>query len=454
MIDIDKSVPTDYIMKMLEVILKYNLFEFNQEQYIQKIGTAMGSVPAVSYANIFMAKKIDPKILALAEKYQTEGESALQFFRRFLDDCKLVWRGTAAKLHEFFTELNTLHPTLKFTMEHTASKHPGDECDCPHVTSVPFLDTSCSNVNGKIITDLFRKETDRNQYLLPSSCHPNHVTNNIPFSLALRIVRICTTPESREKRFEELKGMLLERDYPIKIINMAIERARKIPRKEALKKVERNKNEADRIVFVVLYDPRLPSIPAIVNRHWRVMCQDPYLKKVYPAPPLVAFRRQRNIREKLIRAKVPAPPSRPKRVIPGMKRCGRCINCPYIKTGSTVKSLASRHEVELTESFDCQTSNIVYLIECRKENCSARQYIGKTTDPLTKRFGAHRGYVRNKLLAKATGAHFNQPGHSMSDMTITIVEKIYNNNPLFLREREAININKFNVKDQGMNKYS
>ena len=184
------------------------------------------------------------------------------------------------------------------------------------------------------------------------------------------------------------------------------------------------------------------------------MCQDPYLKKVYPAPPLVAFRRQRNIREKLIRAKVPAPPSRPKRVIPGMKRCGRCINCPYIKTGSTVKSLASRHEVELTESFDCQTSNIVYLIECRKENCSARQYIGKTTDPLTKRFGAHRGYVRNKLLAKATGAHFNQPGHSMSDMTITIVEKIYNNNPLFLREREAININKFNVKDQGMNKYS
>ena len=204
---VDKSVPTEYIMKMLEVILKYNLFEFNQEQYIQKIGTAMGSVPAVSYANIFMAKKIDPKILALAEKYQTEGESALQFFRRFLDDCKLVWRGTAAKLHEFFTELNTLHPTLKFTMEHTASKHPDDECDCPHVTSVPFLDTSCSNVNGKIITDLFRKETDRNQYLLPSSCHPNHVTNNIPFSLALRIVRICTTPESREKRFEELKGI-------------------------------------------------------------------------------------------------------------------------------------------------------------------------------------------------------------------------------------------------------
>ena len=119
-----------------------------------------------------------------------------------------------------------------------------------------------------------------------------------------------------------------------------------------------------------------------------------------------------------------------------------------------MKSLASNHEVQLTESYDCQTKNIINLIECRKENCTKRQYIGKTTDPLTKRFGAHRGYVRNKLLAKATGAHFNLPGHQMSDMSITVVEKIYNDNPLFLREREAVNINLFNVKDKGINKYS
>ena len=117
-------------------------------------------------------------------------------------------------------------------------------------------------------------------------------------------------------------------------------------------------------------------------------------------------------------------------------------------------TLASNHEVQLTESYDCQTKNIIYLIECRKTNCSKRQYIGKTTDPLTKRFGAHHDYVRNKLLAKATGAHFNLPGHQMSDMSITVVEKIYNQNPLFLREREAVNINLFNVKDQGINKYS
>ena len=84
-------------------------------------------------------------------------------------------------------------------------------------------------MDGRIVTDLYRKETDRNQYLLTSSCHPAHVTENIPFSLALRIVRICRLPEAMEKRFLELKNLLLSRGYKIGSINGAVDRARMIP---------------------------------------------------------------------------------------------------------------------------------------------------------------------------------------------------------------------------------
>ena len=133
--------------------------------------------------------------------------------------------------------------------------------------SLPFLDTLCKLEDGKIITDLYRKETDRNQYLLTSSCHPAHVTDNIPFSLALRIVRICTHPEDREKRFDELKALLLSRDYKPGSVDNAIEKARNIPRQEALKKVVQPK-DSKRPVFVISYDPRLPSISAIIKKHW------------------------------------------------------------------------------------------------------------------------------------------------------------------------------------------
>ena len=82
-------------------------------------------------------------------------------------------------------------------------------------------------------TDLYKKPTDRNHYLF-SSCHPNQTKSNNPFSLALRIVRICSVEEEREQRFAELKSFLLEREYTQGLVNYAINRARQIPRTEAL----------------------------------------------------------------------------------------------------------------------------------------------------------------------------------------------------------------------------
>ena len=217
----------------------------------------------------------------------------------------------------------------------------------------------CTIQGGKIVTDLYRKKTDRNQYLLTSSCHPAHTTQNIPFSLALRIVRICSLPQDREKRFQELKELLLARDYKGGVINNAIEKARQIPRTEALKKVVRGK-DSQRPVFVISFDPRLPSITNIVSRHWRTMRQDPYLAQVFPQPPLVAYKRPANIRDKLIRAKVPDPtPVRPRRIVNGMKKCNNCPICPFVETGQIVKSAQSDYRVEITQCVDCHSKEMM-----------------------------------------------------------------------------------------------
>ena len=47
--------------------------------------------------------------------------------------------------------------------------------------------------DGYIETDLYTKSTDQHQYLLVSSCHPQHTKRAIPFSLALRLRRIALT---------------------------------------------------------------------------------------------------------------------------------------------------------------------------------------------------------------------------------------------------------------------
>ena len=110
---------------------------------------------------------------------------------------------------------------------------------------------------------------------------------------------------------------LLSRKYKTGIVNAALDEARRIPRQEALKKNQKP-NQQKRPVFVVQFDPRLPSITNIVRKHWRSMVAvDPSMKETFPEPPLVAYKVAPNLRAKLIRAKVPSKPaSRPRRIMP------------------------------------------------------------------------------------------------------------------------------------------
>ena len=175
-------------------------------------------------------------------------------------------------------------------MVHTSVKNEPkeDQCDCEQTRSIPFLDTSLQIENGRIDVDLYKKKTDRNQYLLPSSCHPKSTTKSIPFSLSLRIVRICSKQENSDKQLEELKELLWARNYPESLIDRGIEKAKKIPRKIALLKVQKQTIE-NRPIFISKYDPRMPSIQPIMEKHWRArIAQDKYLKECFTKPPMTA----------------------------------------------------------------------------------------------------------------------------------------------------------------------
>ena len=99
--------------------------------------------------------------------------------------------------------------------------------------------------------------------------------------------------------------------------------------------------------------------------------------------------------------------------------------------------------------MDCQTKGIIYCITCKK--CSV-QYIGTSKKSLQDRFANHRGYVNNKDFSQPTGRHFNSRGHSISDMSVVIVEKVYRFEDRLLREeRESHYIREFNSRVKGLN---
>merc|ERR1712218_332772 len=123
------------------------------------------------------------------------------------------------------------------------------------------------------------------------------------------------------------------------IVDMFFEKALKIPRSEALKRVVK-KQETDRKVFSVLYDPRLPKLSSIVTKHWREMVNnDSRLREVYPKPPMVSYRKPANLKTKLVRAKLPRVQTntRPRRTLNGFRKCGHCVNCSWAVEGKEVR---------------------------------------------------------------------------------------------------------------------
>ena len=148
-------------------------------------------------------------------------------------------------------------------------------------------------------------------------------------------------------------------------------------------------------------------------KHWRSMTmQDQNLKECFAQPPLIAYRRQANLRNFLIKSKLPPPPERyPRRDLKGTKRCGKaCTACPFIE-GKQVK-INQEETWMINKHLICESFDIIYMLECKK--CYQR-YIGTSGRKFKFRLADHGGYITNQVVSRATGAHFNQPGYSLAD---------------------------------------
>ena len=190
-------------------------------------------------------------------------------WKRFIDDILLLFLGSYEELEELFQHLNNFHPTMKFDQP----QHNEEE------NSTNFLDMQIYIKDGKILTDLYRKETDKPSALLPSSAHPGHIVPNIVYSMGFRLLRICSSETMFEKRLKELKEeFLLPRGYKSSVIEQAFQRIRNLPgqtyevkRNAALeKKIKENKNK-ERIVVPLNFNPLMPKASSVLNKHYRAM---------------------------------------------------------------------------------------------------------------------------------------------------------------------------------------
>ena len=187
-----------------------------------------------------------------------------------------------------------------------------------------------------------------------------------------------------------------------------------------------------RIPLVLTYHPGLPDISAITRRFLPILHLNPSMKECCPDPPLIAFRRPKNLRDVLVRAKVPtsdiqqAKPTCDPCSQKGPKKGRKCQLCTSLPSQSHITSSATgrSHQLRLRRPTDCDSKNVVYCITCTR--CSTiNQYVGQTTC-FRKRMNNHKSNIRlgkeDDRDCSILYAHFKLPGHSVKDLMFTILE--------------------------------
>ena len=106
-----------------------------------------------------------------------------------------------------------------------------------------------------------------------------------------------------------LRGVFVKRGYNRKSVVKTANEVRDMDRTELL--TYRKIDSKERVPIVITYHHKFTGISNVLKDCYNRMLQKyPEMKKVVPAPPLVAYRRTRNLRDKLVRANhQPAPPA-------------------------------------------------------------------------------------------------------------------------------------------------
>ena len=276
------DIPKRVKIKFLHTILTNNNFTFNDQNYIQLKGCAMGTVCAPNYANLFMGifeeKFIFPKI-----------ENKNLLYLRYIDDIILLWNSTQENLELFIRELNSCRESFKFDYSFSRSK-------------ISFLDVMiCKNIDGSLSTILHHKETDKRNYLHFQSEHPKHIFKSIPYSQALRVKRICSEESDTKKELHNMKLSFLKRGYLQNELEKQIERASSKQRFNLLKQTAKTKNP---LTFVTSYNRTLPHLKKVLTNDWNILQINDTLSQTFDTEPLVSYCRNKNLKDILGKKKL------------------------------------------------------------------------------------------------------------------------------------------------------
>ena len=379
------NIPLNILSILFNIVLKGNIFRFNNDVYTQLTGTAMGTKMAPNYANCFMHD--------LEERFLESQHIQPLIWRRYIDDVILFWNDTLDNLNNFLTDLNNFHPTIKFTWDISTTK-------------IVYLDLEIFkgdlfSSTGKLDITTHFKTTNTFQYLHFKSCHPKSTFKGIIKGETIRFIRSNTQKEKFKQILSTFITHLKHRGYPSKFIFNTLKNIHYDDREKYLS-VKETPIATDVPRLLIPFSPHYNSISASLLKHWDVITNSPSISTYLLSKPQVCYKKNSSIGNKLVRANLSKQELSSSHSLSPLSRqlihksshslCSSfCITCTHLVSQSIISSLYTSNSFLIRQTISCSDINVIYALRCK--TCS-KLYVGKTSPHQTLK-ARHREHLKS-----------------------------------------------------------
>ena len=359
----------EFILEGTSFVLENNYFDFDTGTWRQKTGTAMGKEVASPYACLtvgFLEETIlFPKILPLRFGIFIAKRIRDKYYR-FVDDGITGVPGEVPS-NTFQECMNEMHSAIQWTITEPSDENlRGKPTNCNVFLSLKVFMTE----DGSVYTDIHYKETNSHDYLSYDSHHPQHVKDNIPYTLAKNIIVATSDGDMMEKNLCDLTGWLNDCGYPLNVIRKGIFNAR-------LQGPANAPTNKPAIPFITTHFSNFNSSNIVdVTKNLLEHSTNPRLQTVFKDVNIIHARRQppNLLRQLTTAAFIQGEP----RNNPGIHRCRRsnCKVCRLYLQECTSFMTSNGKVWEVRCEITCGSKNTLYFQVC--SFCNHETNCGKT----------------------------------------------------------------------------
>ena len=174
-----------------------------------------------------------------------------------------------------------------------------------------------------------------------------------------RLRRICSDDDDFNSKAAEKSSFFKRNIYPDHTTQAAFNKVKDLSQDNALLP-SNNANSNNRIPFTLTYHPFNNSIKSIIYDNFNILSDDTNTNNIFNAPPLMAFRREKNLKDSLVRTNLKTAQQ------PGTFPCQHhlCQTCTHVNQSTTITN--QNRSFHIRSNFTCSSFCIIYCIVCTK----------------------------------------------------------------------------------------